>query len=243
MDPSSSLDLRQQAIAAAMNCLWDKALNLNRQILKSDPGNVDALNRTARAYFELEDVIKAKKYYSLTLNIDPYNPIALKNLKILKAVKQPSNGHSKNGSLSKKEFVQKINFSSSLFLEEPGKTKVVTLLKVTEPQVLCQVSCGLKVELQIKARGITVSSPECGYLGVLPDDLAFQIIRLVKGGNRFEACIKSVKVNSLSILIREIFRSQRFKNQPSFLENMHSYTDSFWDNRKITEEKFFVSEE
>lgn len=237
MDPSISLDLRQQAIQAAMNCLWQEAISFNRQIIKADPENVDALNRMARAYFELGDLVKSKKYYNLSLGIDPYNPIALKNLKILKAIKFSSNGQVKNG------LDPKVKFSPSPFLEEPGKTKAVTLLKVAEPQVLCQVFCGMPVELIIKARGITITSNPCGYLGVLPDDLAFQIIRLIKGGNKFEALVKSVKVNGLSILIREIFRSQRFKNQPSFLDSI-TYADSFWEDGKIpSEDKISFAEE
>ncbi len=237
MGSSPADNLKQEAIQAAMEWEWEHALKINRQILKADPENVDALNRTARAYFELGDFLKAKKYYNLTLGIDPYNPIAQKNLKILKAIKIHSNGYIKNQSYSK------IKLSPSIFLEEPGKTKVVTLLKVAEPQILCKVSCGMTVELQIKARGITVSSQSCGYLGVLPDDVAFQIIRLVKGGNKFEACIKSVKVNGLSILIREIFRSSHFKNQPSFLDST-IYVDNLWDGGKIpSEDKISFVEE
>ncbi|TSC66299.1 MAG: TPR protein, partial [Microgenomates group bacterium Gr01-1014_80] len=71
-------------------------------------------------------------------------------------------------------------------------------------------------------RGITVTDPEGSYLGVLPDDTAHQLIRLTKGGNRYLAFIKSIRVNGVSILVRETRRSSRFKNQPSFLEYSNS---------------------
>lgn len=212
MDSSShsSSNLNHQAIDAALESRWEDAIKLNRQIIKLDPENVDALNRQAKAYLELGKANLAKKYYSLALKFDPYNPIAIKNLKMIKAFKgngQPHlNGH--NGKLS-----------PSLFLQEPGKTKVVTLLKVAEPQKLYSTYCGMPVDMIIKSRKVTILDKEGGYLGVLPDDITHHIVRLIKGGNKYEVFIKSIKVNGLSVLIREIFRSKRFRNQPSFLEN------------------------
>ena len=211
-DSSSSTSIITEAIDAALNCKWELALKLNKQIIQIDPENVDALNRQAKACFELGKYNLAKKYYSETLKYDPYNPIALKNLKIIKAFKSSGftprlDGHA-NGSK---------RISPLLFLQEPGKTKVVSLLKVAEPQKLSQVFPGMSVELCIKNHKLHILDQSGGYLGVLPDDLSYQLIRLIKGGNKYEVFVKSVKVNGLAVLIRETFRSNRFKGQPSFL--------------------------
>ena len=112
-----------------------------------------------------------------------------------------------------------VKLSPSLFLQEPGKTKIVNLLKVAEPQKLSQAYCGMKLEIMIKNRRITLVSANGDYLGVLPDDINHHLLRLIKGGNKYNLYIKAIKVNGLSILIKEIHRSKRFKNQPSFLEN------------------------
>lgn len=205
------LNLNRLAIDAALNSKWDEALKLNRQIIKTDPQNIDALNRQARAYMEMGRINLAKRCYCEVLKVDPYNPIALKNLKIVKAFKskkglQPlANGENK--------------LSATLFLQEPGKTKIVTLLKVAEPQKLSQAFCGMKVEMVIKNHKITIVDFIGNYLGVLPDDISFLILRFLRGGNKYELFIKSIRVNSLSVLIKETFRSKKFKNQPSFLEN------------------------
>ena len=53
--------LAQQAIQKALSGNWDEALELNKEILDSDPNNTDALNRTARAYAELGKIELAKK--------------------------------------------------------------------------------------------------------------------------------------------------------------------------------------
>lgn len=207
MDHSSSSNIHHLAIAAVLEGRFEDALKLNKKILKLDPQNVDALARLARAFMELGRFNLAKRYYSQVLKYDPYNPIAVKNLKIIKGFKV--NGHPlPNGHE---------NLSSALFLKEPGKTKLVNLLKVAEPSKLSQAFCGMKVEIQIKNRKIIVVD-KGSYLGVLPDDICHLLLRLLRGGNKYEFFIKSIKVNGLSVLIKEVFRSKRFKNQPSFLE-------------------------
>lgn len=209
-NPSVSSNLSDQAIRAALDCKWADALRINRQILKVDPQNIDALSRMAKAYVELGRSNLAKKYYTEVLNYDPYNPIALKNLKIIKAFKSNGKPHLNGGG----EF----RLSASLFLQEPGKTKIVNLLNVCEPQKLSSTFCGMKVEMMVRNRKLIVVDSDGGYLGVLPDDICHLLIRLLKGGNKYSLLVKSIRVNGLSVLIRETFRSKRFKNQPSFLE-------------------------
>jgi tetratricopeptide (TPR) repeat protein len=204
---SSSLNLPQQAINAALNCLWDEALKINKEIIKSEPNNIDALSRLGRASFELGKIEQAKKYYQMALKIDPYNPIAIKNLKILKVSK--SDGIKQNN---------QTRVNPGMFLHEPGKTKVVNLLKVAEPQKLSQLYPGMGVILTQRNRNISVTDLESQYLGVLPDDVSFSLIKLIKGGNKYQAIVKSVRVNGLSILIKESFRAAKFKNRPSFPE-------------------------
>ena len=205
--PQSS-NLSKLAIDACLDCKWKEAIKLNKQIIKLDPRNVDALNRLAKSYIELGKFNLAKRYYNESLEYDPYNPIASKNLKIIKSFK-------KNGEVVIPNGHHRI--SPSLFLQEPGKTKIVSLLKVAEPQKLSKAFCGMTVEILIKNRKITIVDSNGAYLGVLPDDVSHSLIRLLSGGNKYEIYIKSIKVNGLSILIREVFRSKRFRNQPSFL--------------------------
>lgn len=205
-------NLHQQAITAALSSNWEEALKLNQEIIATDPDNIDALNRVARAYFELGDLAESKKHYERAFKKDPYNQIAQKFLKRIetfskKGVVMHSNNHNHH-----------TQFSTDLFIEEPGKTKLVTLLKIAEPQKLSLLSPGTFVNLIAKNRGVTVADQDNEYLGVLPDDVSHRLLRLMKGGNKYQALIKTVKTNSISILIREIFRSSRFKNQPSFFD-------------------------
>lgn len=210
MDVSPSSNLQRLAIDAALDGRFQDALKLNRKIIKSDSQAVDALNRQARCYMELGKNNLAKKYYSKVLKFDPYNPIALKNLKIIKAFKSDGKHHAIDS---------QGKVAPALFLQEPGKTKVVTLLKVAEPKTLSKMFCGMAVSMSLKNKKIIIVDGDERYLGVLPDDVCHHLIRLIKGGNKYSLIIKSIRVNSLSVLIRETYRSKRFKNQSSFLES------------------------
>lgn len=208
--PQQGLNLARLAIEAALNSNWHEALKLNKKILKVEPQNIDALSRLARANMELGKRNLAKKFYSEVLKYDPYNPIALKNLKIIKSFKTNGQNPNLNG---------QSKLSPTLFLQEPGKTKVVNLLHVAEPQKLSQAFCGMEVRVVIKNRKITITDALGKYLGVLPDDISYHLLRLIKGGNKYQLFIKSIRVNGLAVLIKETFRSKRFKNQASFLDN------------------------
>lgn len=211
-DPSPT-QLSSQAIHSALAANWEEALRLNQQILATDPKNVDALNRLARAHFELGDLKSSKKYYEAALSEDPYNQIAAKFLKRIEVSAK------KGGSTTPRQRGQNL-ISTDSFIEEPGKTKLVTLIKVAEPQRLSQLSPGESVQLVAKNRGVVITGQDDKYLGIMPDDIGHRLLRLIKGGNKYQACIKTVKTNGLSVLIREIHRAPRFKNQPSFLDNL-----------------------
>lgn len=220
MDPNSnSQTLSNQAIDAAMDCRWDEALKLNKKIIKDDPKNIDALNRQARVYMEMGKLSLAKKSYSEVIKIDPYNPIAVKNLKIIKSFKVKNTAKSEEG-LPQLNGTTKL--SASLFLQEPGKTKIVNLLNVAEPQKLSKAFCGMTVSMVVKNRKITVVDNDDNYLGVMPDDVNHHLLKLVRGGNKYDLFIKAIKVNGLAVLVKETYRSNRFKNQPSFLENTNT---------------------
>lgn len=204
--------LQKKAIEAAISCQWEQALSLNQQLIDLEPENVESLNRLAKAHFELGHYSDSKKIYQKVLELDPYNTIAEKNIKRLGSFKANGTNHTSNNH-------QPITISPALFVQEPGITKSVTLIKVAEPQKIILLSAGQPVNLVVKSRGISVTDSHNQYIGALPDDVSFHLLKLINGGNRYNAYIKSAKANSVVILIREMFRSKRFKNQASFLDN------------------------
>lgn len=201
--------LHKQAINAAITCNWQTAIDLNQEILKVEPQNTEVLNRLAKAFFETGSYSQAKKLYAQVLEIDPYNTIAQKNLKKAASLKKDGVNNAS----------QSMTLSPAMFLEEPGVTTLVNLVKIAEPQKLLKLSPGTVVNLVSKKRGVSVTDSRDVYLGAFPDDSAFHLQKLLKGGNKFMSIIKSIRPPSgLTVLIRETYRSKKFKNQASFLD-------------------------
>lgn len=203
-------DLAAQAIKAALNNDWPVAIKTNLTLLSKNQKNVEALNRLARAYKESGQTQLSQKTYQKVLKIDKFNPIAIRNLKLFisKKVSAKNPGSSINNCHS--------CFNPTTFLEEPGKTRIVALINLAPASRLASLSCGEQASLQIKRRTVIVATADGTYLGALPDDLSAKLIKFIKGGNRYEVFLKKIGKNCLLVFLREIFRSSRFRNQPTF---------------------------
>lgn len=203
--------LAKAAIAAALEGNWEKAVELNKKILVDNHQDADALNRMAKACSELGDAEKAKNCYFQILKFDPANTIAVKNLKLLTKSPNGANGSQTNGKNGNK------NLSLDVFLADPGRTKLVNLVNLATPSTLSQLTCGEKVEIVIKKHQVVIENFAGEHLGAIPDDLSHYLISLTAAGNNYEAYIKAVKTNVLTLVLWEKERAARFANQPSFL--------------------------
>lgn len=199
-----------QAIHSALSENWDEAVKLNLEILSKSPEDIEALNRLGFAYLRCGNIKKAREAYEKVISLDHYNAIALKNLQKAKV-----QGGSKTIRGSSKSSGTKV-VSPAFFLEEPGKTKIVTLVNVAPSRILFSLSIGESVSLVSKKHTVELRGRKGVYLGALPDDLGFRLRRLILSGNRYIAYVKSVGKNSLTIFIKEVKRGRRFKNQPTF---------------------------
>lgn len=215
------MSLKLQAIQTALTGDWKNAISLNKKLLDENPQNIDTLNRLALAYAISGKAKDAKDTYQKVLDIDPLNPIALKNAKKLKERTFSAN---KTGNA-----VLQI---SNNFLEETGKTKVIELVNTAQPKIIQTLRTGQFVSLSIKRSRIFVLDNENQYIGVLPDDIGKRLIKFLKSGNRYDAYIKSANPHHVVIFIKETKRSSRYKDHPSFL-NANDAVLAFDKNGKI----------
>jgi tetratricopeptide (TPR) repeat protein len=188
---------------------WKEAVGLNEEILKLDDKNHEALNRLSRAYLELGKYTKAVTHYKKVLKLDPYNAIAQKALERIKNLKKASLKDLKNGD----------SFSApaaNLFIEEPGKTKSVTLIHLGEPGVISTLDAGESVVLECHAHRVSVMTTNGRYIGRMPDDISRTIIKLKKDGNEYVSFIRSVLPDQVRIFIKETKRSELRRDLPSF---------------------------
>lgn len=195
-----------QAIQTALTGDWEAAIKINKELLGQNPDDVEALNRMGLAYMILGKSKNARDTYQKVLLIDPLNSIALKNLK---KISNNSNGKSEN-------IIVQVN---NIFVEEPGKTKIVELINLAQSEILLTLQTGQAVDLSIKRLKVFISEGK-KYIGVLPDDIGKRLIRFINGGNKYEAYVKSTSHQGVTIFIRELRRASKFKDQVSFLHQM-----------------------
>ncbi len=194
-------EIHDKAIQAALHGDWENAVEINLEILETSPHNIAALNRLGKAYTELGQKEAAGDAYAQVLKIDKYDSIATKNLKLLP--------HQKNGTAS-------IQLSQEDFIELPGITKSVALIKVASRDVLLSLSCKQTLFLVPRTRLIGVLTEDKTCIGCLPDDLSLKLKTLIKSGYSYTACLKGASDNTATIFLRETKRPKRPSAGPSF---------------------------
>jgi tetratricopeptide (TPR) repeat protein len=198
--------LKDQAINLALRQDWKEAIRINQLIIKEEKTNVDAHNRLGYAYMKNGQPIKSKEIFAKVLKLDPYNQIAHKNLKKISLLKK--------GGIP---ITSCEDISPLLFLEEPGKTKMVDCINTAPMNALSILTCGQKIQLVPKTHSIEVRDSQNTYIGALPDDIAFRLLKLINAGNEYAVFVKGVSKNCVSVFIRETKRGKKLINQPSFI--------------------------
>jgi tetratricopeptide (TPR) repeat protein len=201
----TDIPLPQHAVHAALAQNWKEAIRVNTAILKINKEDIEALLRLAYACLKTGQMTSAKKTYEKVLLLDQYNQIAHKNLKKLSLIKKKNLTHDVTHHLS-----------PMMFLEEPGKTKIVECIHLAPTQTLSTLSAGQEVYLKPRNHCVEIRSAQNTYLAALPDDVSFKINKLLTSGNTYLIVVKNVEKNTLKVFIRELSRGKKFAHQPSF---------------------------
>lgn len=186
--------LEDQAIQAAKNQDWQKAVDVNRQLIEENAEHIQAFIRLGVAQVQLNQVKEAKHSFTQALALDKTNQLAKKHLQKL-------------------QNNQTITLSSlpadEQFIEEPGKTKTVELHRLAGREQLEKLSIGQLCELKPKNRFISVEANGI-YIGSLPEDLSSRLTKLIKGGNTYSCYIRSISPTNCncSVFIKELSRAK-----------------------------------
>jgi len=231
LDMNSLLIIQNRAIKAAQEERWDDAVSLNKQVLKIDDKNTSALNRLGFAYMQSGDHEKAQKTYNTVLKIDRTNSVAKKYLALVEKAKQ------------KKPVKLPKALKHSDFIDEPGKTKSVTLVRLPEIDVIEDLSVGAECVLHFTKTRISVKCDGI-YIGTLPDDICARLLPLLEAGNEYTAKVQSLKNGTVRIFLREVSRAESMAHMVSF-PSESTMTALSLDNAEVAredEEPVIVSE-
>jgi len=221
----------KNAISLAMQGQWREAVAANKGIIENFPDDVDAYNRLGKAYTELGEYSQAKEAYGRVIEIDPYNPIARKNLERLSYLIE-SHSHPE-GSYHKVE--------PQHFIGETGKSSVVNLYHLAPKEIRARMVAGNAVQLKISGKSLIAENTAGQYLGQVEPKHGQRLAKLMNGGNKYSAAIVSSKEDRMTIILRETYQDPGQDGQPSFppssLESARLYVSDRILRRELEQEE------
>ncbi len=193
--------LKQEAINAAKNSDWAKAILINQEIIERYGEEPETMNRLGLAYLKNNQVSEAKKTFKRILEIDKSNIIANKHLDKIK---------------NNESSVDIIFNQDNDFIEEPGKSKIVTLHRLAGKDQLKKLKVGQVCFLQLKNRYISIVDENDRHIGALPEDISFRLSKLISNGNEYRCVVYKVNEKQCLIQVKETFRSKKNEQIVSF---------------------------
>ncbi|HET8569940.1 MAG TPA: tetratricopeptide repeat protein [Candidatus Limnocylindria bacterium] len=198
--------LAEQAISAALEAEWAKAVELNSAILKTTPDDVEARNRLGRALLEQGKLEEARTAFGEVLKAFPNDPIALRNNARVTALIDNK----------VKVVAPKTRTQVRLFIEDMGKTGILRLINPAPLQVLAKYSPGAEAELREQEGLVAVHARDGELLGFLEPKVGRRLLDLLRTGNQYVVALVSNDHQNPRVAIREIVQSPENAHRISF---------------------------
>jgi tetratricopeptide (TPR) repeat protein len=208
--------LSKEAIDLALQGRWEEAEVVNRDIIEKFPADAEAYNRLGRTLTELRNFDGAKEAYLKALKLAPENAIAKKNLARLTSLSESMATLSSNPKKISTSKAQARRVALDLFITEVGKAGVVNLHNVASGEVLAKMGFGDPVHLHAKGQHLIVKSESGEYLGEVEPRQGLRLIKLMRGGNRYDAAILNVEKDKVQVIIKEVYQHPSQVGRPSF---------------------------
>ena len=94
---------------------------------------------------------------------------------------------------------------TALFIEEIGKTGV-TVLREVGKETVARLTAGDELYLKPGEELIQIEDATGESIGALEPKLALRLLRMIEGGNKYAAAVKSLGENDVELIIKEIYR-------------------------------------
>jgi tetratricopeptide (TPR) repeat protein len=198
--------LAQEAIALAVEGRWEEAVASNKSIVERFPDDVAAYNRLGRAYIELGSFEQAEGAYGKTLEIDPGNSIASKNIERLKAWAQ----------VGRIEPGKARSVGKDFFAATAGKTGVVGVAGIVAMERLQALEAGATMVLRRVSQQVLVEDDQGTVLGELEPKHGIRLARLMQNGNTYSATLLSTGEAGPQLLVKEEYQHPSMVGQASF---------------------------
>ena len=204
----------EEAIQAALESRWQDALAINRALVERHGTDDETCNRLGKALTEAGEPDQALESYSQSLQLNPMNVIAQKNVRKLQLLMD-----------SRERLAgQKGAIDMDLFAEEPGKS-VLTVLTPPRAGLTVTVAPGEVVELHIHEGGLQAQTPRGLVLGDVDSKIARRLIPLIVTGNRYTSAVARIAESQIEIIVREAFQASENLRKSSFPVSRQRHDD------------------
>lgn len=194
----------EQAIQLALQSKWPEAAAANRTIISMFPSDVDAFNRLGKALTEMGEYEDARHAYERALDLEPGNAIARKNIERIDALKSPEAPRAKAS-----------NLDPALFIAHTGKAGIASVNGV-KGGLSALLTAGDILSIKAKRGKVIVGTAAGEVLGEVEPKIAVRLVRLMEGGNKYEAAVAGVPNGVLRIIIRETYQHPSQAGKVSF---------------------------
>lgn len=190
-----------QAVKFAISGQWEQAVEINRNMLTLLGEEHEIYNRLGKALMEVGKITDARSAYARSLEIDPTNTIARRNLDRL--------GSMQDASGSAPSMID-----TRMFVEESGKS-TPALLQAVDPDVLADVDAGDVVVLKAEGNAVNAYRTSGEYVGMVEPRIGLRLSRLMNAGNRYSAALITAS-GDIRVMIRETYQDPTQVGRVSF---------------------------
>lgn len=193
--------MSDQAVRLAIGGRWDEAVDINRNLLTLLGEEAATYNRLGKSLMEMGRVTDARAAYARSLELDPTNTIARRNLDKLATM------HDVSGSAPSV-------IDTRIFLEESGKS-VTAVLQAVEPDAVAALDAGDVVDLKVEGNAVNVHTRSGQYIGMVEPRVGLRLAKLINWGNRYSAALIT-STGDARVMIRETYQDPSQAGRVSF---------------------------
>lgn len=213
MSPDERARLKKQmgdqAVKLAVSSRWLEAANLNREYLRTFGDEADGFNRLGKALSELGQITDARESYRKSLELEPTNAIARRNLDRLAGMTDSAAAAAAPSQLD-----------TRLFVEETG-TATVAKLQATDEKVSALLDAGDLVELQVQGNAVNVLTAKGDYVGMVDPKIGLRLSKMMTAGNQYTAAVVTID-KEVKVMLRETFKHPSMIDKVSFPQGRSS---------------------
>ena len=183
--------LSDQAVKLAISSRWDEAATANREFIRMFGEDADVLNRLGKALSEIGQIRDARDAYARSLELDPTNAIARRNLDRL-AGQEDAGGTARS------------QLDTRMFLQESGKAAIASL-QASDPGVVARLDPGDVVDIDVQGNAVNVVTAVGQYIGMVEPRIGLSISKLAAGGNKYSAALMTT-TGDVKVMLRETYQ-------------------------------------